>query len=97
METPFDRGIVVLNGNFDTVPINRFLCAPVDGDHVARATGHQLRVQHDFDSDWSLLVGASLRDTLLTGFSSDAEAGRLAPEGLSRRLLALAPASLAGL
>ncbi|MFM7349081.1 MAG: TonB-dependent siderophore receptor [Erythrobacter sp.] len=73
VETPFDRGIVVLNGNFDTVPINRFLGEPGDGDHVARATGHQLRVQHDFDADWSLLVGASLRDTLLTGFSSDPE------------------------
>ncbi|WP_315761668.1 TonB-dependent siderophore receptor [Sphingomonas sp. Y38-1Y] len=73
VETPFDRGIVVLNGDFDTVPRDRFLGEPGDGDHVARATGHQLRVQHDFGSNWSLLVGASLRDTLLTGFSSDAE------------------------
>jgi iron complex outermembrane receptor protein len=73
VETPFDRGVVVLNGDFDTVPFTRFLGEPGDGDHVARATGHQLRLQHDFSSDWSLLVGASLRDTLLTGFSSDAE------------------------
>ena len=78
VETPFDRGIVVLNGDLGTVPRDRFLGEPGDGDHVARATGHQLRVQHDFSKDWSLLVGASLRDTLLTGFSSDAElvAGR---------------------
>lgn len=73
VETPFDRGIVVLNGDFRTVPRNRFLGEPGDGDHVARATGHQLRVQHDFNEHWSLQVGASLRDTLLTGFSSDAE------------------------
>lgn len=73
VETPFDRGIVVLGGNFDTVPISRFLGEPGDGDTVARATGHQLRLQHDFKADWSLLVGASLRDTLLTGFSSDPE------------------------
>lgn len=73
VETPFDRGIVVLNGDFDTVPFTRFLGEPGDGDHVARATGHQLRVQHDLGNDWSVLVGASLRDTLLTGFSSDAE------------------------
>ena len=71
--TPFDRGIVVLDDDFRTVPRSRFLGEPGDGDHVARATGHQLRVQHDFNKDWSLLVGASLRDTLLTGFSSDAE------------------------
>ncbi len=70
---PFDRGIVVLDGNFDTVPRSRFLGEPGDGDTVARATGHQLRLDHAFNARWSLLVGGSLRDTLLTGFSSDAE------------------------
>jgi iron complex outermembrane receptor protein len=73
VEVPFDRGIVVLNGDFRTVPRSRFLGEPSDGDTVARATGHQLRLQHDFDDKWSLLVGASHRDTLLTGASSDAE------------------------
>jgi iron complex outermembrane receptor protein len=70
---PFDRGIVVLDGDFDTVPRSRFLGEPGDGDTVARATGHQLRVQHDFSGRWSLLIGGSHRDTLLTGASSDAE------------------------
>ncbi|WP_019370401.1 TonB-dependent siderophore receptor [Sphingomonas sp. HT-1] len=73
VETPFDRGIVVLNGDFNTVPRSRFLGEPGDGDNIARATGHQLRVQHQFSDRWSLNVGASHRDTLLTGFSSDAE------------------------
>jgi iron complex outermembrane receptor protein len=73
VEVPFDRGIVVLDGNFKTVPRSRFLGEPGDGDTVARATGHQLRLQHDFNDRWSLLVGASTRHTLLTGFSSDAE------------------------
>ncbi|MFC3581878.1 TonB-dependent siderophore receptor [Sphingomonas hylomeconis] len=73
VEVPFDRGIVVLNGDFDTVPRSRFLGEPSDGDTVARATGHQLRVQHDFSSAWSLSVGASHRDTQLDGASSDAE------------------------
>ncbi len=76
VEVPFDRGIVVLNGDFDTVPRSRFLGEPSDGDTVARATGHQLRLQHDFSDRWSLLVGASHRDTLLTGASSDAETVR---------------------
>ncbi|WP_374552583.1 TonB-dependent siderophore receptor [Sphingobium yanoikuyae] len=73
VEVPFDRGIVVLNNDFNTVPRSRFLGEPGDGDTVARATGHQLRLDHQFNDDWSLLVGASHRDTLLTGFSSDAE------------------------
>ncbi|MBX7483823.1 TonB-dependent siderophore receptor [Qipengyuania sp. 6D47A] len=73
VEVPFDRGIVVLNNDFDTVPRERFLGEPGDGDHVARAEGHQLRLQHDFGNNWSALVGASIRDTLLTGVSSDPE------------------------
>ena len=70
---PFDRGIVVLNNNFKTVPRSRFLGEPGDGDHVARAEGHQLRGQHDFNDKWSVQLGVSHRDTLLTGQSSDAE------------------------
>lgn len=73
VSVPFDRGIVVLDGNFDTVSRFRFLGEPGDGDTVARAEGHQLRLDHQFSDRWSLLVGGSLRDTLLTGFSSDAE------------------------
>lgn len=73
VEVPFDRGIVVLNGDFKTVPRSRFLGEPGDGDTVARAMGHQLRLQQDFSERWSLLLGASIRDTLLTGASSDAE------------------------
>ncbi|WP_239017813.1 TonB-dependent siderophore receptor [Sphingomonas aracearum] len=76
VEVPFDRGIVVLNGDFGLVPRDRFLGEPSDGDTVARATGHQLRLQHDFSDRWSLLVGASHRDTRLTGASSDAETAR---------------------
>ncbi len=70
---PFDRGIVVLNGDFSTVPRSRYFGEPGDGDHVARTTGHQLRVQHELGDRWSLSLGASLRDTLLTGISSDPE------------------------
>ncbi|WP_093065511.1 TonB-dependent siderophore receptor [Sphingomonas sp. OV641] len=76
VEVPFDRGIVVLNGDFDTVPRSRFLGEPRDGDIVARATGHQLRLQHDFSDRWSLLLGASHRDTTLSGFASEAETAR---------------------
>lgn len=73
VEVPFDRGIVVLNNDFNTVPRSRFLGEPGDGDTVARATGHQLRLDHQLNDHWSLLIGASHRETLLTGFSSDAE------------------------
>ena len=73
VSVPFDRGIVVLDDNFKTVPRDRFLGEPGDGDHVAEAEGHQLRLSHDFSPAWRMLLGAIKRDTLLTGTSSDPE------------------------
>lgn len=72
-ESDFDRGIVVPNGQFGTVPNERFLGEPGDGPTVAEVTGHQLQLQHGFSEDWQLLVGASYRETSLDGFSSDPE------------------------
>lgn len=72
-EADFDRGIVVPNGQFGTVPADRFLGEPGDGPTVATVTGHQLQLQHAFSDNWQMLLGASYRETSLDGFSSDAE------------------------
>jgi iron complex outermembrane receptor protein len=77
-EVPFDRGIVAVNGKLDTVPRSRFLGEPGDGPIRIRALGHQAQLQHDFSSDWSIVLGVGYRDTSFKGFSSEAElaAGR---------------------
>jgi iron complex outermembrane receptor protein len=77
-EVQFDRGIVVLNGDFDTIPHDRFLGEPGDGPVTVKAWGHQAQLQHDFDSDWTLILGVGYRDTSFKGFSTEAElaAGR---------------------
>jgi iron complex outermembrane receptor protein len=72
-EIPFDRGVVAIDGRLGAVPSSRFVGEPGDGPLEAKATGHQLQLQHDFDADWSLLLGAGYRDTSLDGFSSEAE------------------------
>ncbi len=72
-ELPFDRGVVSLNNKLDVIPTSRFLGEPADGPLQADATGHQLQLQHDFNDDWSLLVGAGYRTTDLQGFSTEAE------------------------
>ncbi len=72
-ELPFDRGVVSLNNKLDVVPTSRFLGEPADGPLQADATGHQMQLQHDFNDDWSLLVGAGYRTTDLQGFSTEAE------------------------
>jgi len=72
-ELPFDRGVVSLNNKLDVIPTSRFLGEPGDGPLKADATGHQVQLQHDFNDDWSLLVGAGYRTTDLQGFSTEAE------------------------
>ena len=72
-EIPFDRGVVAVNNQLGVVPIERFLGEPGDGPLQADATGHQLQLQHDFNDEWSLLLGAGYRETDLEGFSTEAE------------------------
>lgn len=77
-EAPFDRGVVAPFGVLGAVPITRFLGEPGDGVNEIDVTGHQLYLQHEFSSDWSMLVGAGYRESEFAGFSSDPElvAGR---------------------
>ena len=61
-EAPFDRGIVVVDYQFGTVPIDTFYGEPNDGPMSIEALGHQLTLQHGLNSDWSVMVGLSYRD-----------------------------------
>jgi iron complex outermembrane receptor protein len=78
-KAPFDRGVVASpSGQLGIVPISRFLGEPGDGDTQIKATGHQATLQHSFNKNWNVLVGAGFRTSSFTGFSSDPElvAGR---------------------
>lgn len=72
-ELPFDRGVVARNGQLGIVPVSRFLGEPGDGPQTAKALGHQVELQHNFNSDWTLLAGFAHRDTKLTGFGQTPE------------------------
>lgn len=74
----FDRGIVAPTGNLSLVPRNRFFGEPGDGPVHVRAMGHQAQLQHDFDRNWSIILGIGYRDTFFRGVSTEAElaAGR---------------------
>lgn len=87
-EIPFDRGVVAVNNQLGVVPVERFLGEPGDGPLEADALSHQLQLQHDFNEDWSLLLGAGYRNTGLEGFSTEAElaSGRQRLSGDGRTL-----------
>lgn len=72
-EIPFDRGVLALNGELGRIPQSRFLGEPGDGPLKADVLGHQFEFQHDFNTDWSALVGFTTRKTSLEGFSTEAE------------------------
>lgn len=72
-EQLFDRGLVVLNNDFNTVPRSRYLGEPNDGPTKVDATGHQLTYEYELNEDWSLTAGYNYRDSSLNGYSSDAE------------------------
>jgi iron complex outermembrane receptor protein len=72
-EQLFDRGVIVLNNNIDTLPRSRYLGEPDDGPTVVKATGHQLTYDYQLNDNWSLVAGYNYRDSSLKGFSSDAE------------------------
>lgn len=77
-EVPFDRGVaaVGLAGAkkvLGVIPSSRFLGEPGDGPMEADVLGHQLEIQHDFNDNWSGLVGLNLRDTSLEGFSTETD------------------------
>ncbi|WP_291202744.1 TonB-dependent siderophore receptor [Hyphomonas sp.] len=72
-EIPFDRGVLAINGELGRIPESRFLGEPGDGPLEADVLGHQLELQHDFNDDWSALVGLNYRETSLQGTSTEAE------------------------
>ena len=70
-EVPFDRGVLAIDGELGLIPESRFLGEPGDGPIEADVLGHQVEFQHDFDQNWSGLVGVNYRDTSLEGYATE--------------------------
>lgn len=70
-EVPFDRGVIAIDNKLGVVPQSRFLGEPADGPIETDTLGHQVEFHHDFDDNWSVLLGANYRDTSLEGFATE--------------------------
>ena len=73
-EIPFDRG-VVYSDDFGFSPRETFAGEPGDGPIETEVVGHQLELQHNFSSNWSLLAGFGFRDTTFEGNASEPNFG----------------------
>ena len=72
-EQLFDRGIVVIDNDFDTVPRSRYLGEPNDGPTEVTAFGHQISLEQSLNNTWRMSLGYSNRRSSLNGYSSDTE------------------------
>lgn len=70
--TPFDRGVLAINGQLGGVARERFLGEPSDGPVRIDSLGHQLFIEHSLSDDWKLQAGLSYRDSALYGYSTEA-------------------------
>ncbi|MEM9402368.1 MAG: TonB-dependent siderophore receptor [Pseudomonadota bacterium] len=70
-ETPFDRGVIAIDGELGLIPETRFLGEPEYGPIDTEVLGHQVEFQHEFNDNWSALVGFNFRDTALDGLASE--------------------------
>lgn len=70
-EMPFDRGVIAINDQLGLIPESRFLGEPGYGPIETDVIGHQIEYQHDFDGNWSALIGFNYRDTSLEGLASE--------------------------
>ncbi|MEC9060801.1 MAG: TonB-dependent siderophore receptor, partial [Pseudomonadota bacterium] len=72
-EKPLDRGVFILNNDFDAVDAEDFYGDIRDGAHEVKAFGHQLVLNHELSHNWHLLSGFAYRDSSFEGQSSDTE------------------------
>lgn len=82
-QTPFDRGVVAVNGVLGLIPNSRFLGEPADGPTTVKTVGQQIFVQTEFNDKWKLQTGVSYRDSSMKGFST--EASNLLADGVTLR------------
>lgn len=83
--SPFDRGVVAVNGQLGSVPNSRFLGEPKDGRIKVKSIGSQILFQHDLGRAWSVQTALSYRDSSLRGYSSEASSLLLDNETLRRQ------------
>lgn len=83
-EVPFDRGVIAIDDELGLIPESRFLGEPGDGPIEADVIGHQLEFQHDFNQNWSALVGVNYRETSLEGYATETGFGDVIDEEINR-------------
>lgn len=71
-KAPMDRGVIAVNGKVGSIPRERFLGEPGDGDITIDNKTHHLTVEHELADAWKAKFGLAYRTTSLEGYSTEA-------------------------
>ncbi|WP_245200227.1 TonB-dependent siderophore receptor [Herbaspirillum sp. LeCh32-8] len=70
--TPLDRGIINVRGVLGTLPRDRVLSEPSDGNMQLNSDTHQLTLEHHFSENWRAKFGASYKESSFDGYYTEA-------------------------
>lgn len=71
-KTPLDRGLINVRGVLGTLPRDRVLNEPGDGNMTLTSNTHQLTLEHEFSQNWRARVGASYKESTFSGDYTEA-------------------------
>ncbi|MDQ2820577.1 MAG: TonB-dependent siderophore receptor [Pseudomonadota bacterium] len=73
-DTPLDRGLINVRGVLGTLPRDRVLNEPSDGNMRLTSDTHQLTLDHALSDQWRARLGASYKESTFDGNYTEASA-----------------------
>mgnify|MGYP001024772145 CR=1 FL=1 len=70
--TPLDRGLINVRGVLGTLPRDRVLNEPSDGNMAMRSNTHQLTLERTLSEQWRARIGASYKESSFDGYYTEA-------------------------
>jgi iron complex outermembrane receptor protein len=72
VNTPLDRGVINVKGVLGTLPRDRVLNEPSDGNMVLTSNTHQVTLDRELSENWRTRIGASYKESTFTGNYTEA-------------------------
>jgi iron complex outermembrane receptor protein len=83
--TPLDRGLINVRGVLGTLPRDRVLNEPSDGNMNMTSNTHQLTLDHALSENWRTKFGASYKESTFDGYYTEADSLAADNRTLNRR------------
>ena len=84
-KTPLDRGLINVRGVLGTLPRDRVLNEPGDGNMTLTSNTHQLTLDRQLSDNWRARVGASYKESTFSGNYTEATSLAADNRTLNRR------------